>query len=226
MDDYAYRILFNEECPGWIYCINLGATTIWERWNSLLSDGTISGINMNSFNHYSYGSVCEAIYSRIGGLRNMSKGWKKVLIKPQINYRLKNVKLNFESIRGKFEIKWEIKENKFYLDVVIPNGVEAEIILPDKTNYDVKEGKYNYECEIEKKIYSPFSIDTPLIDIIKNAEASKIVKETLPQAYEMATGENDEFKLGTIRHLSSLMMFMESKDKVKKCDEELQKIKF
>ena len=226
MDDYAYRILFNEECPGWIYCINLGATTIWERWNSLLSDGTISGINMNSFNHYSYGSVCEAIYSRIGGLRNMSKGWKKVLIKPQINYRLKNVILNFESIRGKFEIKWEIKENKFYLDVVIPNGVEAEIILPDKTNYNVKEGKYNYECEIEKKIYSPFSIDTPLIDIIKNAEASKIVKETLPQAYEMATGENDEFKLGTIRHLSSLMMFMESKDKVKKCDEELQKIKF
>ena len=105
---------------------------------------------MNSFNHYSYGSVCEAIFSRIGGLRNMSPGWKKVLIKPQLNYRLKHVKFNFESIKGKFEINWEIKENKFYLDVVIPYGVEAEIILPDKTNYNVKEGKYNYECDANK----------------------------------------------------------------------------
>ena len=156
----------------------------------------------------------------------MSPGWKKVLIKPQLNYRLKHVKFNFESIKGKFEINWEIKENRYYLDVVIPNGVEAEIILPDKTNYNVKEGKYNYECEVDKKIYSPFSIDTPLIDIIKNEEASKIVKETLPQAYEMATGENDEFKIENIRLLSSLIMFVEPKDKVEKCDEELSKIKF
>ena len=225
MDDYAYRILFNEECPGWIYAIKLGATTVWERWNSLLADGTISGINMNSFNHYSYGSVCEAIFSRIGGLRNLSPGWKKVLIKPQINYRLKNVNFSFESIRGKFEICWKCKDGKFNLDIVIPNGVEAEIILPNKKNYNIKEGKYSYECEVEKKIYAPFSNDSPLLDIINNKEACKIVKEILPQAYEMATGENDEFKIENISALSSLMMFKESKEKIKKCDEELSKIR-
>ena len=225
MDEYAYRILFSEECPSWIYAINLGATTIWERWNSLLPDGTISGINMNSFNHYSYGSVCESIFSRIVGLQNLAPGWKKVLIKPHINYRLKNINFNFESISGKFEISWKCKEGKFYLDVVIPNGVEAEIILPDKKNFNVKEGKYNYECEVEKTIFTPFSIDTPMIDIIKNEEASKIVKKILPQAYEMATGENDEFKIENIRHISQLIMFVEPKENVKKCDEELSKIK-
>ena len=224
MDEYAYRILFSEECPSWIYAINLGATTIWERWNSLLPDGTISGINMNSFNHYSYGSVCESIFSRIVGLQNLAPGWKKVLIKPHINYRLKNINFNFESISGKFEISWKCKEGKFYLDVVIPNGVEAEIILPDKKNFNVKEGKYNYECEVEKTIFTPFSIDTPMIDIIKNEEASKIVKKILPQAYEMATGENDEFKIENIRHISQLIMFVEPKENVKKCDEELSKI--
>ena len=225
MEDYAYRILFNEECPGWIYAIKLGATTIWERWNSLLADGTISGINMNSFNHYSYGSVCEAIFSRIGGLRNLSPGWKKVLIKPQVNYRLKNVKFNFDSISGKFEICWKCKDNKFYLDVIIPNGVVAEIFLPDKKSFNVTGGKYNYECELDSKILIPFSIDTPLVDIINNKEAIQIVKETLPQVYEMATGENDEFKIENIRHLSSLMMSVETKEKVQKCDEELSKIR-
>ena len=104
MDDIAYRILFNEEFPGWLYAINLGATTIWERWNSLLENGTISISEMNSFNHFTYGSVCEAIYSRIVGLRNMSPGWKKVLIKPQINYRMKNISFSFQSISGKYEI--------------------------------------------------------------------------------------------------------------------------
>ena len=91
MNNYAYRLLFNEDFPGWIYPINLGATTIWERWNSLLENGTISNTKMNSFNHYTYGSVCESLYSRIVGLRILSPGWKKVLIKPQINYRLKNM---------------------------------------------------------------------------------------------------------------------------------------
>ena len=59
------------------------------------------GTSMNSFNHYFYGSVCEAIYSRIAGLRNLLNGWKKVLIKPQLNYRMKKIDFSYESISGK-----------------------------------------------------------------------------------------------------------------------------
>ena len=225
MDDEAYRILYNEECPGWLYAINLGATTIWERWNSLLEDGTISGIGMNSFNHYSYGSVCEAIYSRIAGLKNISPGWKKVLIKPHLNYRMKNIKLSYESISGKYEVNWKWEEDKFYMDVSIPNGAEAEIILPNNDKLNAKEGKNHYECQLNKNIYAPFSIDTPLLEIIKNEQASKIVKEIIPKIYFMANGENDEIKLGSVRLLSLQPFIKAPSEDVKKCDEELSKIR-
>ena len=155
MDEYAYRILYNEDFPGWLYAVNLGATTIWERWNSLLEDGTIGGNEMNSFNHYAYGSVCESIYSRMAGLRNRAPGWKKVEIKPQINYRIKKMDFSYNSISGKYEIKWKIKNYIFYIDIVIPFGCEALIILPDGKIYNVKEGSYNYQCSVDEKILIP-----------------------------------------------------------------------
>ena len=225
MDEFAYRILYNEEFPGWLYSINLGATTIWERWNSLLEDGTISGTGMNSFNHYAYGSVCEAIYSRIAGLKNLSPGWRKVMIKPHLNYRMKKIEFSYESISGKYEISWKWFENKFKMNVTIPNGCDAQIILPNSEKYDISGGKYSYECELNKNIYSPFSIDTPLIDIIKNKEASQILKELLPQIYTGINGKNEGFKVNSIRSTNLLPNFAYSQDLIKKVDEELSKIK-
>ena len=67
MDDIAYGLLLNEEYPGWLSEVKLGATTVWERWNSLLPDGTISGITMNSMNHYSYGAVAEWMFRHMAG---------------------------------------------------------------------------------------------------------------------------------------------------------------
>ena len=195
-----------------------------ERWNSLLEDGTISGTSMNSFNHYAYGSVCEAIYSRIAGLRNLSPGWKKVMIQPQLNYRMKNIKFSYESISGKYEINWEWIEDKFEMNVTIPNGCNAEIVLPNNKRYNINEGNYHYKCELDKNIYCPFSIDTPIIDLIKNDKANKIIKELIPQI-SIAIKENEGFKVNSIRTASLLPNFGYSPDTVKKVDEELSKIK-
>ena len=89
MEEYSYRILYNEEFPGWLYYKfrsynNLGKMEFFPRRRNN------KGTSMNSFNHYSYWSVCEAIYSRIEGLRNLLIRWKKILIKPQLNYSEKN----------------------------------------------------------------------------------------------------------------------------------------
>ena len=224
LEEYAYRILYNEEFPGWLYSVNLGATTIWERWNSLLENGTISGTSMNSFNHYAYGSVCESIYSRIAGLRNVGVGWKKVIIKPHLNYRMKKIDFSYDSISGKYEIFWKWKDEKFEMNITIPNGCEAQVILPNGKSENVTGGYYHYECELDKSIYSPFSIDTPIIDLIKNNEANKIVKELLPQIYE-AIESNDGFKINSIRTANSLPNFAYPIDTIKRCDEELSKIK-
>lgn len=79
MSDLAYHLLLNEDYPGWLYEVKLGATTIWERWNSVLADGSISSTGMNSLNHYSYGAVVEWMYSYMAGIRQAedSVGFQK-----------------------------------------------------------------------------------------------------------------------------------------------------
>ena len=150
MDIYAYRILYNKYFPGWLYAIRLGATSIWERWDSLLPNGTINNYQMNSFNHYAYGSVCEAIYSRIGGLVNLSPGWKKVRIKPHIYLRKNKFYLSYKSISGKYIIDWEIiNRKKFKMKLIIPNGCKAEVILPNGNIYNVNSGDYEFECDLK-----------------------------------------------------------------------------
>ena len=227
MEDIAYRILFNEDYPSWLYAINLGATTIWERWNALLEDGSISNSFTNSFNHYSYGSVCEAIYSRIAGLRNIGPGWKKVLIKPHLNYRMKKVDFSFNSVSGKYHISWKWKDDTFILDFTIPNGCIANITLPNgSTHHNVTEGTYHYECGINRNIYSPFSIDIPMIDILKNKEGTKVIKKILPKIYSLLNKEKDNFKMESIKSANLLYKLNYTKGILKQCNEELLKIKY
>ena len=224
MDDIAYRILYNEEFPGWLYAINLGATTIWERWNSLLENGTISNSLMNSFNHYAYGSVCEAIYSRIAGLKNLSPGWKKVMIKPHLNYRMKKIHFSYESISGRYEIYWNWENNKFNINISIPYGTEAEIFLPNEERHNVTQGNYHFECNLKKDIYAPFSIDNPIIDIIKNNEGIKIIKELLPKIYETVIQKDDVLKKDSIKTINLLSNFSYNESIIQKCDKELSLI--
>ena len=226
LDIDAYRFLFNEKFPGWIYAINLGATTIWERWNSLNEDGSISGTSMNSLNHYAYGSVCEAIYSRIAGLRNLSPGWKKVLIEPHLNYRMKKMNFEYDSISGRFIINWNFDETKFYMNVTIPNGVEANIILPNGTEYDnVTKGEHNFECNLTSDIYSPFTIDTPLFEILENEEGKKIIADKLPMIYYMATGETNEMKYSSLKQYIGLPFVGINEDLLEELDVLLRQIR-
>ena len=227
LDIDAYRFLFNEKFPGWIYAINLGATTIWERWNSLNEDGSISGTSMNSLNHYSYGSVCEAIYSRIAGLKNINPGWKKVLIQPHLNYRMKKINFEYNSISGKFIINWYFDDTNFYMNITIPNGVEAEIILPNRTKYEnVTKGEYKYECQLNSDIYSPFSVDnSPLFEILENEEASKIIQNNFPMIYYMVTGETTEMKYGTLKQFIGQPFVGVTEEKLKEVDILLRNIR-
>ena len=227
LDIDAYRFLFNQKFPGWLYAVNLGATTIWERWNSLLEDGSILGTGMNSLNHYAYGSVCEAIYSRIVGLKNLSPGWKKVLIQPHINYRLRKVNFSYNSISGKIEISWNFNnESDFNMNVTIPNGVEADIILPDDSKIEsVKKGTYHYNCKLKETIFSPFTVDTPLFEIMSNAEAAKIITQDLPKVYYMMIAGNEEMKYGSIRTMVGQPFLGVTEDQLEKIQENLSKIK-
>ena len=131
----AYTLLLNEENPGWLYEVNMGATTIWERWNSVNPDGKISGISMNSMNHYAYGAVFEWVYKNVCGLNPVPDvpGYKKAVIRPQPDVRLGAAKARVNTAAGYYETGWQYEDNgEVTYTVVIPFDAEAEVYLPKK----------------------------------------------------------------------------------------------
>ena len=126
----AFDLLLDERCGGWMYQVKAGATTTWERWDALQPDGSVneskmSGDNMVSFNHYSFGSVGKFYYQYILGIKPAAPGFKALRIQPYIDKRIGAFSGSFRSRSG--EIRVSFTGN--VLEVTVP--VEAEIILPN-----------------------------------------------------------------------------------------------
>ncbi len=140
----AYNLLLNEDYPGWLHEINLGATTIWERWNSVLEDGHMNPAGMNSLNHYAYGSILEWMYREVGGLNEVEPGFKKAKIAPKVDKRLGMAKIMYQSVSGTYKVEWKF-EDKVSLKVNIPIGCSATIVLPiSKKEVEVTSGHYEF----------------------------------------------------------------------------------
>ena len=136
-NDLAYRLLLNEDYPGWLYAVNLGATTIWERWNSLNPDGSISSTGMNSLNHYAYGSIVEWMYRDMCGLNPTSgeegaTGFRYARIAPKPDKSLQWARARYRSAAGIYESGWRIDEGgRLIIEIVIPFNALARVVLPD-----------------------------------------------------------------------------------------------
>lgn len=208
MDEDAYRILFSRDFPGWLYAVRMGATTVWERWNSVLPNGKISGTNMNSLNHYAYGSVCEAVFSCIAGLQPTAPGWKSARIECHPDFRLREISLSYDSPSGTYAVAWELLQNgTLRVEVTIPAGCRARLCLPGGGEEELKSGRYLRTVRTPERILHPFSLDTPNLDILQNPAARERFRHFLPQAYAIVTGENPEFLIRNGRFLLSLPMF-------------------
>lgn len=132
-NDLAYTLLLNEDYPSWLYAVKLGATTIWERWNSILPDGTISGTEMNSLNHYAYGAIVEWMYRCVAGINPIEEapGFQRVVLAPKPDGRLKRVNATVESASGTYRSSWDINERGvlcFHFE--IPFNASADVRLP------------------------------------------------------------------------------------------------
>ena len=139
----AYDPLLNEDYPGWLHEVNLGATTVWERWNSLEEDGSISGTGMNSLNHYAYGSIAEWIYRYMCGLNPSIGEAVKMTIYPMPDQRLKKAEGSWRSVFGKYVCAWNWKsEQEVVCNIEVPFNANARFILPDGTEEILDCGKY------------------------------------------------------------------------------------
>jgi len=139
-NDVAYKLLLQDTYPSWLFTVKMGATTIWERWNSIQPDGSIHEPGMNSFNHYAFGSVGEWMFRMLAGIDVLEDGFKKVLIKPCIDSGLEFVRASYNSIRGRIEVEWRIEGNNLRLKVTVPVNVSAVIHVPTKDASKVTEG--------------------------------------------------------------------------------------
>ena len=132
MEDIAYELLFQRKNPSWLYSVDDGATTIWERWNSYMIDKGMGPRGMNSFNHYAYGCVCEWIWETVAGIAAdpATPGFKHIIMKPIPDKRLGHVTAEYRSVSGLIKSAWKYEGDTWIWEFTIPKGVIATVILP------------------------------------------------------------------------------------------------
>ncbi|MFE1646127.1 family 78 glycoside hydrolase catalytic domain [Microbacterium sp. P01] len=127
----AYRLLLQRECPSWLYPVTMGATTIWERWDSMLPDGSINPGDMTSFNHYALGAVADWMHREIGGIAALSPGYQQVLIAPKIGPGIDWARTSLNSPHGTVSVQWERARDVIDFEIVLPTGTTAVFEWPD-----------------------------------------------------------------------------------------------
>ena len=142
--DLAYKLLFNEENPSWLYSVNHGATTIWEHWNGIKEDGSLWSTDMNSFNHYAYGAVGDWLYGTVSGIRIDAAGYRRVTLTPSPDRRLGYADCEIETPQGKLKSYWYYKNDEIFFEFLIPDGTEATLVLPNQETYHVSAGCYHF----------------------------------------------------------------------------------
>ncbi|NQX12697.1 family 78 glycoside hydrolase catalytic domain [Microbacteriaceae bacterium VKM Ac-2855] len=139
--DSAYRLLMERSCPSWLYAVDMGATTVWERWDSLLPDGSVNPGGMTSFNHYALGAVADWMHRVIGGIAALEPGYTSVLIAPYPGGGLSHAQATLETARGPIRVSWIREHEDFTVDVELPPGVRGVLRLPGGADQEIGAGR-------------------------------------------------------------------------------------
>lgn len=170
----ARRLLLNNGCPGWLYEVDMGATTVWERWNSLTFDKHPNPDEMNSYNHYAFGAAAEFVYRRIAGIDSAAPGFEKIVIAPVPTKGMPSVRAEYDSVKGKIISGYESKGNTIHYYIELPEGVSAEIRLLGEPSLQVTGGVYTFEREWESLYCKAFTKDSIVAEIMYNPIALAI----------------------------------------------------
>lgn len=162
----AYRMLLEDSCPSWLYPVSMGATTIWERWDSMLPDGSINPGSMTSFNHYALGSVVTWLHHVVGGISPLEPGWRKFKVKPLPGGGLTSAQATFDSPYGRIVSSWDLDDHSgtFRISVTVPPNTIAVVVLPrnldagardEQDGVQVGSGNHQFSCSIKQAAWPP-----------------------------------------------------------------------
>ncbi len=138
----AYRLLLEEGCPSWLYPVTMGATTVWERWDSMLPDGSINPGQMTSFNHYALGAVADWMHRTVAGLAPLEPGYARALVAPRPGGGLRWARTSLDSPHGRWSVRWEVDGEQLQLEVDVPDGASALVRLPGAGDQEVTAGSH------------------------------------------------------------------------------------
>ncbi|GAB6954391.1 glycoside hydrolase family 78 protein [Mediterraneibacter glycyrrhizinilyticus] len=180
--ELAATVFMKEDYPSWLYAVNMGATTVWERWNSIMPDGSFDVSGMNSLNHYAYGSIGDWMYRKVAGVSQLKPGYKKFKVQPKFVKGIEEAGVTFESVYGQIESKWSCKDGKICGYVKVPVNTTAEIHLPEKEEVlTVGSGVYEYEYEtVTNLAYERFSMDSTMGEILAQPLAVEMFNQMVP----------------------------------------------
>ena len=138
----AVTLLLQRENPSWLYSVDQGATTIWERWNSYTKADGFGPIIMNSFNHYAYGAVAEWMFAALGGIREAEPGYRRIRLEPMPDARLGFVSARFRSPMGEIASEWRREGDTWRWTCTVPPNTEADVKLPGGRAYTLGPGRH------------------------------------------------------------------------------------
>ena len=174
----AYALLTQTDNPSWLYPVTMGATTIWERWDSLLPDGSVNPGEMTSFNHYALGAVADWMHRTIGGLAPAQPGYRHIEIQPRPGGKLTSAATRHLTPYGLAEAVWKIADGTFTLDVVVPPNTSARVTLPGAQDapLEVGSGRYHWSQAYTKPdAHPPLTIDNTVGELMSDPETWKAV---------------------------------------------------
>jgi alpha-L-rhamnosidase len=154
--DDAYHLLTQTECPSWLYPVTMGATTMWERWDSMLPDGSINAGEMTSFNHYAFGAVADFLHRRVAGLAPAAAGYATIAVRPLPGGGLTSAEASHRVAGGWARVRWQRDGGVFNLSVQIPAGHDATVELPDGSRpIAVTAGEHTFACAFRAAVDDP-----------------------------------------------------------------------
>ncbi len=225
----AYDFLFNEGFPGWLYAVNMGATTVWERWNSVLPDGTIMDTGMNSLNHYAYGSVMEFVYGYAAGIRPAAPGFLKAWLCPHPDIRLREMEASYDSANGKFDCNYRIEKNgKLTVWGAVPFNAQALLVLPECEEYcepiQLDAGDFSYTYNPKRDFRRLYGRESSLIQLGNSQKAVDILCKYVPGLAQVAISVNAEFAATTLEEALHMPYFCGDTESLEKAIMEIETI--
>ena len=182
--DIAYALLTQTDNPSWLYPVTMGATTIWERWDSMLPDGSVNPGEMTSFNHYALGAVADWMHRKVGGLAPALPGYRRIEIQPRPGGRLTHARSRHLTPYGLAEAAWKIADGTITLDVIVPPNTSARVTLPGTQTDSVEVGSGTYHWSYaysNPDAHPPLTIDNTVGELMRDPEAWKAVIGAIQQ---------------------------------------------